>query len=68
MFIRPVYGFLISEMDVQFCVCREDVFDMHVAGSHVFICLVGKPYIEELLLASVSQGRLQVLRSIICVS
>jgi len=61
-------AFLISEMDVQFCVYRADVFAMHVARSRVFICLVGKPYIEELLLASVSQGRLQVLRSIICVS
>jgi len=41
---------------------------MHVAVSSVFICLVGKPYIKELLLASVGQGGLQVLRSIVCVS
>ena len=46
----------------------RDVFDMHVVVSGVFICLVGKSYIKELLLASVSQGRLQVLRSIIRIS
>jgi len=59
---------MISEMDKQFYVYTEDVFDMHVAVSSVFICLVGKPYIKELLLASVGQGGLQVLRSIVCVS
>jgi len=34
----------------------------------MFVSLVGKPHCKELLFASVGQGRLQILRSIIRVS
>ena len=64
--VSPVISYLA--LVLKLCTLQRDVFNAFCRVSCMFIYLVGKPYCKELLLASVSEGRLQILRSILRIS